>query len=220
MLTLTGCANGRRICCRASSRIHQPRITLVQCCWPFRVCEASRACHSVNFIATPTTWPSTSASCGMAQNSNRNRRQRMGLQNNFLAAHAAPAASMAVPSLHEIDRPLVLGSPRTLDYLVFRFVHLNKTTGRKNGIHGEILRAHIAVSEIGIGELREVREREPDPIVRPSGQDLWCGARQIRDPCAPEPAPTTIPTSVGNMRFWRRNQAQVCGHVAQVHAIP
>jgi hypothetical protein len=89
----------------------------------------------------------------MAQNSNRDRRQRVRLQNHVIFTHAAPAASVPVARFHKIDGTFVLGAPQTLHHLAFGFVDLDEAAGRKNRIHGEILVADVAVGKITVGEL-------------------------------------------------------------------
>src|ERR1700722_17714281 len=99
----------------------------------------------------------------MPQNPYRHRRQRMRLQDDLVLAHAAPAAGIAVPGFDEIKRPLVLRPPPALDYLVPRFIHLNKTTRRQDGIHGEILVTNVAISKVAVGKLGKVSGGDTTP---------------------------------------------------------
>src|SRR5579863_5299418 len=88
----------------------------------------------------------------------------MRLQDNVLAAHAAPAASMPLARLHEINGTLVFGAPRAFDDAVPRFIDLDKTSRRQDGIHREVLRSYVAVSELAVRELRQVRNWNQSPL--------------------------------------------------------
>jgi hypothetical protein len=90
---------------------------------------------------------------GMAQNPDLNRRQRVGLQDDVIATHAAPAASVSVAGFHEVDGTFVLRPPRSLHNFVLLFIHLDEASRRKNRIHGEILVADVAIGKIAVGEL-------------------------------------------------------------------
>jgi hypothetical protein len=76
------------------------------------------------------------------------------LQNQIVAPHAAPAASVPIASFHEINGAFVLRSPNPFDHLIFLFVHLNEAARGKNRVHGEILMSNVAVGEIAVRELR------------------------------------------------------------------
>src|ERR1700679_1346800 len=106
----------------------------------------------------------------MPQNPDRDRRQRMRLQNDLLLAHAAPAAGIPVPGLDEIKGTLVFRPPRSLDYLVPRFIHLDETARRKDGIHGEILVTNVAIGKFAVGKLGEVSGWYQTPLFHHSSQ--------------------------------------------------
>ena len=70
--------------------------------------RSSGAYHSPSRIATPTTWPTTSASCGCLSMRAGTGGKRMGLQHNLATPHGAPAAHMTIAGFHQINRALQL----------------------------------------------------------------------------------------------------------------
>src|SRR5580698_2699267 len=134
----TACANSSPNC-SLQRMIRLPLFTLVQCWWRFRAWRRTVSMPLRQFHSDSHNLANDLGLLGMAQNSNRNRRQRMRLKNHVVATHAAPAASVSVASFHKIDRAFIFRAPRTLHYLILCFIDLDEAAGRKNRIHGEIL---------------------------------------------------------------------------------
>src|SRR5450755_2417563 len=160
-----GCASTSEIYCRANARTPRPPATLVQCCWPFRAWRSIEGVPLGQLHSHSHNLPEHLGFLRVPQDSNRNRRQGMGLQNHFFATHAAPAASVALAGFYKIDGTLVFRAPGAFHHLILGLVDLYKTARRKNRIHGEILGADIAISEIGVGKLREVGDRNQSPLL-------------------------------------------------------
>jgi hypothetical protein len=80
----------------------------------------------------------------------------MRLQDNVIAAHAAPATSVPITGFHKVDGAFILGAPCTFHHLIPGLIHLNEAAGRKNRIHGEILVADVPVSKIAVRKLSQV----------------------------------------------------------------
>src|SRR5579871_883070 len=108
------------------------RSTLVQCCWPFRSWRAVEGAPLGQFHSDADDLSENFRFLRMTQDSNRNRRKRMRLQNDVVAAHATPAASMAFAGFHEINGTFVFGAPGAFDHAIARFVDLYETSRRKN----------------------------------------------------------------------------------------
>src|SRR5580704_8435038 len=155
-LTWKDCVNAWMIYCRDSARTRPPPAILVQCCWRFRAWRRIEKAPLGQLHSYSHHLPQHFGILRMAQDPHRSRGKRMGLQNDIFAAHAAPATGVALAGLHEINGTFVFRAPGAFHHAAFRFVHLNKTAGGKNRIHGEILRAHVAVCEAAVGELRQV----------------------------------------------------------------
>src|SRR6266700_2151621 len=88
----------------------------------------------------------------------------MRLQNDFFFAHAAPAAGMALPGLHKIDRTFVFRTPRAFHHSILGLVDLYETSGRQNRVHSEIVSAYVAIREIAVGKLGEVGQGDQSPL--------------------------------------------------------
>src|ERR1700689_4350931 len=110
------CAIDLRTCCPASAR-PRPPLTLIQCCWPFRCCRRIEGVPLGQFHSHPHDLAEHFGFLRMAQDANWNRGQRMWLQNDFLAAHTAPAAGVTVASFNEINGAFVFRAPGTFDDL-------------------------------------------------------------------------------------------------------
>src|ERR1700686_333568 len=156
-LLLRACANVWRTCCPTNAQTQRLRITLIQCLLPFRTWRRVEGVPLGQFHSDSYDLAEHLSVLRVAQDPNRDGGQWMRLQNDLLAAHAAPAAGVAVASLHKINRTFVFGAPRSFHYLISGFIDLDETAGRQDGIHGEIIGADITIGEIGIGELREIR---------------------------------------------------------------
>src|ERR1035437_8566080 len=150
------CGIASRICCPASTRTHRPRLTLIQCCWPFRAWRRIEGVPLGQFHSDSNDLTEHFCFLRVPQDPNWNGRQGMRWQNDVLAAHAAPGAGMAVASFHKIEGTFVFRAPGSFPRLVLRLVDLYETAGRQNRIHGEIVGADIAVGEIAVGKLRQV----------------------------------------------------------------
>src|ERR1035438_8133093 len=98
-----GCAIGSRICCQASAWILRLPLTLVQCCWPFRAWRGIEGVPLGQFHSDPHDLTQHLSFLRVPEDTNRNGRQGMRLQNNLLAAHAAPAAGMPRSEEHTSD---------------------------------------------------------------------------------------------------------------------
>ena len=115
-LILKECASASTTCCRASARTRPPRVTLIQCCWPFRAWRRIEGVPLGQFHSHSHDLAEHFCFLRVTQDPNRNRRQRMRLQNDFLAAHAAPAAGMAIAGFHKIDRTFIFRAPGTFHH--------------------------------------------------------------------------------------------------------
>src|ERR1700686_3411355 len=150
---------------RASARNPPPPVTLIQCCWPFRAWRRIEGVPLGQFHSHSHDLTEHLGLLRVTQDPNLNWRQRVRLQNDFLFAHAAPATGVTLAGFHKIDRALIFGTPGTSYHLISGLVDLNKTPRRQDGIHGEILGAHVTVSKIGVGELREVGDGHQSPLL-------------------------------------------------------
>src|SRR5665811_782133 len=160
-----GCAIISRICCRASAWILRPPLTLVQCCWPFRAWRGIEGVPLGQFHSDPHNLTQHLCLLRVPQDTNPNGRQGMRLQNNLLAAHAAPAAGMPLASFYKVDGTFVLRAPRAFHHFMPGFVDLDKAAGRQNRVHGEILGADVTISEFAVGKLRQVGDGDQSPLL-------------------------------------------------------
>src|ERR1700722_6084775 len=164
-LILKACASASTTCCRGSGRTRPLGVTLIQCCWPFRAWRRIEGVPLGQFHSHSHDLTEHLGLLRVTQDPNLNWRQRGRLQNDFLFAHAAPATGVTLAGFHKIDRALIFGTPGTFYHLISGLVDLNKTPRRQDGIHGEILGAHVTVSKIGVGELREVGDGHQSPLL-------------------------------------------------------
>src|SRR5579871_207914 len=127
---------------------------------------------------------------------------------------------MSVPRLYEIDRALIFGTPGAFHDAVTRLVDLNETYRRKDRIHREILRAHIPIRIFAGGQLREISERYESPLLYHAAQIRGATLIETRVHAHRNLHRGESRQSVGNVRFWRRNETEVGGGVVEVHTVP
>jgi hypothetical protein len=94
---------------------------------------------------------------GISEHSGRHGRQGVGLQNNLFSYQTAPGTNVPLAGFHEVDRALIFRPPPPSRDNVFRLIHLHESSGRKNGIHGQIFTANVPVGEFAAGKLRQIR---------------------------------------------------------------
>src|ERR1022692_1977087 len=152
-LTWKTCANSSTICC-LHRKIPLPPAISVQCWLRFRAWRRTVSVPLRQLHSNPHHLADDLGFLGMAQNANRNGRQGMRLQDNVIATHAAPAASVPVAGLDKIYRAFILGTPRAFHHFILSFVDLDEAAGRKNRVHREVLVPDVAVGKIAVGELR------------------------------------------------------------------
>src|ERR1700720_1806632 len=157
--TSRACAGNSRICCPGPEKIHRRPLTLIQCCWRFRAWRRLDSTPLGQLHSYTDDLSQHLSFLRVPQDAHRNRRQGMGLKNQFLAPQAAPAAGMPVPGFDEIDGTLIFRAPRSFNYLVAGFVDLNEAAGRQDGVHGKVLIANVAVGEISHSKLGKISER-------------------------------------------------------------
>src|SRR5215471_9819235 len=214
------CRDTSKICYQKAVRTRPLPRTSVQYWWRFRAWSGIEGVplgqlHSNSYHLTEHL-----GVLRMAQNANRNGRERMWLKNNFFAPHTAPRAGVPVPSLYEVDGPLIFRTPCSFDHAIARFIDLNETSRRQDRVHGEILGSNIAVGEVAVGELLEVRDRNESPFFDHAAQVSGATLVEARIHAYRNLHGRETRQSIGNMRFWRGNQAQVGGGIPQIDAIP
>ena len=74
----------------------------------------------------------------------------MRLQNDVLARYRTPAAGMTFTGLDEINRTLIFRTPAPFKDLITRFVYLDETAWKENGIHGQILAADLPIGVVNL----------------------------------------------------------------------
>src|SRR5580692_713524 len=219
-LILKACASASTTCCRGSGRTRLPRVTLIQCCWPFRAWRRIEGVPLGQFHSNSHHLAEHLCLLRVTQDPYWDRRQRMRLQDHFLAAHAAPAAGMPIAGFHKIDRPFIFRAPRTFHYFASRLIDLDETAWRQNGIHREILRADVAISEIRIRKLRQICDRHRSPLLNHTAQIGGAPLVKTRIHAHRNLHRRQSRQSARDMRFRRRNQTEVRSHIVQVDSIP
>src|ERR1700741_1452597 len=109
--TWRSCVAGFRICCRRAVRILRCQPTLIQYWWHFRAFSGIEGVPLGQLHSHSHYLAEDLGLLRVAENANRDRGKRVRLENDFLAARAAPRTGVAVASFHEVDRPLVFRVP-------------------------------------------------------------------------------------------------------------
>src|SRR6267143_6122026 len=101
----------------------------------------------------------------VSENTHRNGRQGVRLQDDGVTLDRAPATGKSFAHFHKVNRTLELRTPYSFPYFVLGFVHLHETAGLKNGIHREIFRSNITVCISVIGKQFEVSHGHSTPLL-------------------------------------------------------
>src|SRR5438477_13070767 len=144
----------------------------------------------------------------------------MRLQNDLLAAHAAPAAGVAFTGFYEINGTFILRTPRSLQYFISGFIDLDEAAWGQNRIHGEIVSANVAVGEIGVSKLREISDGHQSPLLDHPSQVGGAALVEAGIHAHRNLHRGKAGESVGNVRFGRRHQSEISSHIVQVDAVP
>src|SRR5215469_4223597 len=193
------------ICCQRDARTHRRQPTSVQYWWHFRAWSGLEGVPLGQLHSYSDHLAEHFGLLGMAENPNRSRRERMRLQDDFFPPHAAPRAGVTLASFYKVDRPLVFRTPYTFDDPVARFIHLDKTSRRQDGVHREILGPDVTVGEIAVGELGEIGDGNEAPLFNHATKIGGAAFVEARVHANWNSHRSEAGQSVGNVRFWRRN---------------
>src|SRR6202158_1321138 len=158
---------------------------------------------------TPDTLPKHLRPLRVSQNSHRNVRQGMRLQDDGVTLDRAPATGKSFAHLHKVNRTLELRMPYSFSSLVLSFVHLHETSRLKNGIHREVFRSNITVGVSVIGKQFEISHGYGTPLLDGTSQvrrflerESWIEPRRHPHLC-------DVAQSFGQVRLLRMPKANV-----------
>src|SRR5580700_7901846 len=144
----------------------------------------------------------------------------MRLQDDLFLSQGAPAADVSTAGFHEVNGTLVFGSPAALHDFVSGFIHLHKTAWGKNGIHGQIFAANVAIGVLAGRELGQVGERNQSPLFDHASKvdgaaGVETGVQTERHLYRRE-----VGQGLRYVRLRGHYKVQIKGHSVEVHAKP